>query len=214
MELNKIKIAVTGGPSGGKTTLIETLKKELKSQVSVVQEAASILYRGGFPRRSTDENKVHAQRAIYFTQMELESLICHESKSTVIVCDRGSLDGAAYWPHAESMFFSSLSTTRDRELKRYHWVIHLDTAPLEQYDDTDPVRIESYNEANSLNEKIRIAWRGHPQRFIVRKNSDFLEKIKTSMLIVKMISQNNPYELISRTISDQLELSSISSGKD
>lgn len=56
--MQKVKIVVTGGPSGGKTTLIEALQKDLKGKVAVVPEAASILYRGGFPRRSTrwDEN--------------------------------------------------------------------------------------------------------------------------------------------------------------
>ncbi|MGZ5279699.1 MAG: AAA family ATPase, partial [Pseudobdellovibrionaceae bacterium] len=91
MSLAKqVKIAVTGGPSGGKTTLIEVLQKDLKSKVTVVPETASILYRGGFPRRSTPEARKHVQRAIYFSQKELEALIQGESQSPLIVCDRGS----------------------------------------------------------------------------------------------------------------------------
>lgn len=43
-------IVITGGPSGGKTTLIEAIKKELIKEVTTIPEAASLLYRGGLPR--------------------------------------------------------------------------------------------------------------------------------------------------------------------
>jgi tRNA uridine 5-carbamoylmethylation protein Kti12 len=92
------KIVITGGPSGGKTTLIETLKKDLGNKITVVPEAASILYRGGFPRTTSDLNHFHGQRAICFIQRELEDLARAESRAEIIICDRGSLDSIAYWP--------------------------------------------------------------------------------------------------------------------
>lgn len=192
----KITVAITGGPSGGKTTLIETIKKEMKSQLAIVPEAASILFRGGFPRRSTDQNKMHAQRAIYFTQKELESLVFHETKSDLIVCDRGSLDGIAYWPHDEQNFLHCLSTSREAELHRYQWVIHLDTAPYDQYDESNPVRVESFTEALVINERIRNAWRGHPQRLVVQQSADFLDKITKSILIIRSIIEGLTYKEI------------------
>ncbi|MES3036797.1 MAG: ATP-binding protein, partial [Bdellovibrionota bacterium] len=109
-------LAITGGPSGGKTTLLDTLKKELGSQVSLVPEAASILYRGGYPRLKSLEARKHTQRAIYYVQRELELLIEIEKKAPLLLCDRGSLDGIAYWPLSETDFMNELQTTREKEL--------------------------------------------------------------------------------------------------
>lgn len=194
------RIAITGGPSGGKTTLIDTIKKDLRSFLGIVPEAASILYRGGFPRRATTENKVHGQRAIYYIQKELEELIAHEHGKKTLVCDRGSLDGIAYWPYTEEDFFNSLGSTRDQELRRYRWVIHLDTAPFDQYDESNPVRVESYSEAIAINDKIKEAWRNHPQRFIIPEDQDFLSKMNKCIFIVKSILGNKDYNEILKSI--------------
>lgn len=189
LELMKsyVKIVVTGGPSGGKTTLIDALKKELGQKCAIVPEAASILYRGGFPRAKEDVTTMHAQRAIYFTQKELEELVCRTSQKQLIVCDRGSLDSAAYWPSDEDNFFESLSTSREIELARYDWLIHLDTAPIEFYDSTNPIRTETFQEAWDLNEKIKNAWKGHPRRIVISHNNDFLSKMTTSLAVIQAI---------------------------
>src|SRR5437870_868453 len=113
---SQVKVAITGGPSGGKTTLIETLKKELGQKCAVVPEAASILYRGGFPRYKESQGIVHAQRAIFFTQHELEEMICTMSGKSLIVCDRGTLDALAYWPTGEGHFFNQIESSREAEL--------------------------------------------------------------------------------------------------
>lgn len=185
--MEKIKIVVTGGPSGGKTTLIEALQKDLKTKVSVVPEAASILYRGGFPRRASFEGRKHVQRAIYFTQRELEDLIVFESKANIIVCDRGSLDGAAYWPGDATEFFQSVGTDRNREMARYQWVIHLDTAEQDFFDTTNPIRTESHQEAQELNTKIAASWKGHSQRIIIPHEAEFLAKIAKAKSVVEKI---------------------------
>lgn len=185
--MKKIKIAVTGGPSGGKTTLIEALQKDLKAKVTIIPEAASILYRGGFPRRSTPEARKHVQRAIYYTQKELEQLITDESKSPLIVCDRGSLDSAAYWPQEEADFYKSLTTTEAGEISRYDWVIHLDTADYDSFDTSNPIRTESHKEAEDLNQKIKQAWGRHPQRIVIPHESEFLHKIAKAKSVVEKI---------------------------
>ncbi|HWU45051.1 MAG TPA: ATP-binding protein, partial [Bdellovibrio sp.] len=161
---SQIKVAITGGPSGGKTTLIETLKKELGQKCAIVPEAASILYRGGFPRYKEAKGVIHAQLAIYHTQFQLEGMVCEISKKDLIVCDRGSIDGLAYWPDTEEHFFSQIQSDRKKEFARYDWVIHLDTAADGFYDTTNPIRTENFEEAWSLNAKIKNAWEGHPRR--------------------------------------------------
>lgn len=199
--MKQIKIAVTGGPSGGKTTLIETLKKEFGNKISIVPEAASILYSGGFPRKKNETSKKHTQRAIYFTQKELELLIQNESPEALIVCDRGSLDSIAYWPAQEGDFLDNISSTKEDELKRYDWVIHLDTADFDDYDTSNPIRTETYEEAITLNEKIKMAWNGHQQRIIITSNDDFLMKMTKSIQVIKFIRNGKTYQEVLKILS-------------
>lgn len=195
-----VKIAITGGPSGGKTTLIEALKKELGQKCAIVPEAASILYRGGFPRYKTPLAQTHAQKAIYYTQKELEDLICVVSQKSLIVCDRGSLDSVAYWPTQEGHFFSAMNTSEEVELARYDWVIHLDTASLDYYDTSNPIRTETYQEAWDLNTKIKKAWAGHPRRVIITHSEDFLSKMTTSLAVINAILAHKSADEIKREI--------------
>ncbi|MBC7371470.1 MAG: ATP-binding protein [Bdellovibrionaceae bacterium] len=185
--MKTIKVAVTGGPSGGKTTLIDAIKKELGTQVAVVPESASILYRGGFPRIKNRQGLIHAQKAIYYTGKELEELIEAEFSPAVLVCDRGSIDSLAYWPDSADSFFDSLHTTRAKEYARYDWVVHLDTAGIEQYDGTNPIRTESHSEAQTLNQKILDVWEAHPRRVRINQKTDFLSKMSAAYGVVQAI---------------------------
>jgi predicted ATPase len=195
-----MKLVLTGGPSGGKTTLAQTLQKEFASAVAIVPEAASIVFGGGWPRRRTPTGVEHQQKAIFFVQRELESLIHLENASRLLVCDRGSLDGVAYWPSelpsGGSEFLNSVSTTLETELSRYDWVIHLDTAPMSFYDLTNPLRSENFDEAWKLNEKVKEAWSQHPQRFVIdnREGGHFIDKMQRALLVVERIIQGHSYQ--------------------
>jgi nicotinamide riboside kinase len=191
-----VKVAVTGGPSGGKTTLIEALKKELGQRCAIVPEAASLLYRGGFPRFKSPQGAMHGQKSIYFVQKELEELISFESQKSLIVCDRGSLDSIAYWPEDEEHFFKAINSSRAQEVARYDWVLHLDTATAEFYDGSNPIRTETFAEAQVLNEKVKKAWEGHPRRVVITQNKDFLSKISTSLAVILAIMAHQEIDQI------------------
>lgn len=183
----QVKVAITGGPSGGKTTLIETLKKDLGQKCAIVPEAASILYRGGFPRYKEAEGVVQAQLAIFHTQHALEDMICNISQKSLVVCDRGTIDSLAYWPGQEADFFTRVQSDREHEFARYDWVIHLDTASADFYDTSNPIRTENFDEAWNLNKKIKDAWSGHPRRLVITHNADFISKITTSLAVIRAI---------------------------
>lgn len=194
-------MAITGGPSGGKTTLLETLKKEFGSQITVVPEAASILYSGGFPRKKSILGRISTQRAIYYTQRELETIAIGESTNSLLVFDRGSLDSIAYWPNDEDDFFKNIQSNKKTELERYDWVMHLDTASNENYDLSNPIRTETHTEALLLNEKIKMAWNGHPRRITIASDGDFLAKIMKSIQVIKSIVKGKSYEDVCKIIS-------------
>ena len=197
-----MKLALTGGPSGGKTTLATAIQAEFPTHALVVPEAASIVYGGGWPRRRDSALVKYQQRAIYYLQRELEGLFNQENPGTLLVCDRGSLDGLAYWPGLDADdFMSSIRSNIESELRRYDWVIHLDTAPVAGYDTANTLRTETWDEAWRLNEKVKEAWSAHPRRFLIpnapgSRSGDFLAKLKRALGIVEAIVQGRSYEQI------------------
>lgn len=120
-------VVLTGGPGAGKTAVLEVVARSFCRHVVVLPEAASIVFGGGFPRRPTDAMRRGAQRAIFHVQRELEDATKEERRAHVILCDRGVVDGVAYWPDDPSTFWSGIGCTESDALARYAAVIHLAT---------------------------------------------------------------------------------------
>ena len=159
---------MTGGPGGGKTAALEVAKREFCRHVVVMPEAASMVYKGGFIRKNTPLAIKAVQRAIYHVQNELHQLVQAEQSFALGLCDRGTLDGLAYWSDTEQSFYEELRTTREKELQKYAVVIHLRTPPSEYgYNQDNPIRTESVEEALDIDQKIERAWRDHPKRTFV-----------------------------------------------
>lgn len=210
-----MKLVLTGGPSGGKTTLANLLQKEFSDRLYIVPEAASILYAGGFPRRPNVTSLQHRQRAIYYVQRELEGIIANEHPNALLVCDRGSLDGIAYWPGKGDDYLASVGTTTELEVARYDWVLHLDTAPEPHYDSTNSLRTESFNEAWNLNDKVKAAWGRHPRRFIINNGSGhFVDKLARAITVVQDILRGKSYEQIQEHLAKTIVSSSLLSHGD
>lgn len=180
------RIVITGGPGAGKTAVLEIARKNFCEHISILPEAASILFGGGFPRGEGLASKKASQRAIFHIQRELEQLVEEERKSAITLCDRGTLDGLAYWPESEEEFWKEVGSTKERELSRYAAVIHMRTPPAEQgYNFQNPVRVESAMQAASVDRKIEHAWNDHPHRYFVTSENDFLEKVQTAINLIK-----------------------------
>lgn len=191
-----VKICLTGGPSAGKTTVLDIIRREFKSHAVVIPEAASILYQGGFPRSETPEGIRCAQRAIYYAQIQMEQLFANEyADETVIFCDRGTLDHPAYWPDQGESFFESVDTTAAKEAERYDLVIHLQTAlETHGYDTSNPVRKETPGEALALDRKILSSWAIHPQRIVIPSRISFHDKITTVFDQINDYLEGTAYE--------------------
>ena len=178
------RIVLTGGPGAGKTAVLELVRQEFCAHVQVLPEAAGIVFGGGFPRTGSLERLRGAQRAIFFVQRELES-IGEADNAAVVLCDRGTVDGAAYWPGPDS-FWDSVGTTQELEMSRYDAVIHLRTPTIGGgYNNGNPLRIESASTAAEIDERLLRIWQAHPHRFIVPSSQDFLEKAARVVEILK-----------------------------
>lgn len=177
-------VVLTGGPGAGKTAVLEVVRRRFCEHVAVLPESASILFGGGFPRRPTDGAQRAGQRAIFHVQRELERMVCDEGHAAVALCDRGSLDGLAYWPGDLATFEQELGTTRPAELARYAAVIHLHT-PRDGYNHSNPVRLETMEQALAADARIVNAWAGHPRRFTIDSCDDFLEKLGQAVALIR-----------------------------
>ena len=118
---------LTGGPGAGKTAILELARRAFCSHVAILPESAGVNFRGGFFRRPNLAAQKAAQRAIFYVQHELEQLVKEEGGVAAALCDRGSLDGLAYWPGSYASFFKQIHSSEKRELARYQVVIHLKT---------------------------------------------------------------------------------------
>ncbi len=172
----KKAIVLTGGPGAGKSAVLELVRQSFCEHVVVLPEAASLLFGGGFPRRPDLPARRAAQRAIFFVQRELERCASEGAAPAIMLCDRGTIDGGAYWPGPGDLW-TEVGTSRELELQRYAAVIHLRT-PSEAtgYDWSNPIRTESAREAAVIDERIAQIWEGHPRRLFVESTAEFLQK--------------------------------------
>lgn len=177
IELPARLIVLTGGPGVGKTAVLEILRKTLCGHVAILPEAASILFSGGFWRVKTKSGERSAQKAIYAVQKELETIFFEEKKWSVGLCDRGTLDGLAYWPGTELEFFESQNTTKNKEYSKYQAVIHLRAPAIKDYNHQNPVRIESAEAATVIDQKIHEIWKDHSNYIEIRSTDFFSQKI-------------------------------------
>jgi predicted ATPase len=183
---NKTKlIVITGGPGAGKTAILEMAKKSLSRDVTILPEAASIIFGGGFWRLPSLSARAAAQRAIYHVQAQIERLVEEENKWQFVLCDRGTLDGFAYWPLEEELFWKIGNTTLEKELSRYYAVIHLRSpTDLMGYNHDNPLRIESSSQSIDIDNKIEKIWKNHPRYTVVMSEKDFLKKAQVTLDLI------------------------------
>lgn len=170
-------VVLTGGPGVGKTATLEYLKKVLCEHVAILPEAASILFSGGFWRIASVSGERSAQKAIFGVQNELQNIFFEEKKWSLGLCDRGTIDGLAYWPGTETEFFESLKTSIETEYSKYQAVIHLRAPAVKDYNHQNPERIESAEKAIFIDRRIHEVWKGHYNYIQIPSTDYFSEKI-------------------------------------
>lgn len=191
-ETGTMRIVLTGGPGGGKTTAADLFRREIGEQVVIVPEAATLLFSGGFPRpHNGDMAAVRSvQSAIYHVQANLEEVQAARFPDRVLLCDRGTIDGAAYWPGDDpDEYFESCGTNFDDELARYDGVIFFESAAVGgmSVEGGNPTRIESNREAAALDARLRLLWSRHSQFVLVPHSTSFFAKITCGLETIQRI---------------------------
>lgn len=185
----RCRIVVTGGPGGGKTTAADLFRREIGERVVIVPEAATLLFSGGFPRSPEIHARQSAQCAIYHVQKNLEDVQSALYPERILLCDRGTLDGAAYWPDAERTFFDAVGSTEQVELDRYDAVIFFESAAVGgmSVEGGNPIRIESNEQALGLDRRLRALWSKHARFVVVPHNPSFIKKIMFGLAALESI---------------------------
>ena len=183
-EHERSRVVLTGGPGAGKTAVLELVRLLFCTHVRVLPEAASVVYGGGFPRTDEHEIRRASQRAIFHVQRELEATGT-VGASCVVLCDRGTVDGGAYWPGPDELW-ADVGTTLAAERARYDTVIHLRTPrPGSGYDQRNPLRIETPTQARAIDERIAVLWDGHPRLYTIDADPDFLVKAMRALDVLR-----------------------------
>ncbi len=190
------KIVITGGPCSGKSTALPILAEHLRSlglNVVTLPETAADLMRSGFTpdgmNSRSDFQELNLNYMLYkirtFERFAAESL---PDKDTVIICDRGLCDGAAYMSNAEFRAQLDICGLTEVEARDgYDAVFHLESSAKcapEAYRNDD-VRFESAAESAALDDATMRAWVGHPHWRLIRDDGSGFE-LKIASLIKKV----------------------------
>ncbi len=160
------RIVITGGPGAGKTVITRAIAEAQPDRFVAVPEAATQVYHLLNTRWDKLDlaGRHDAQRRMYRLQVEQEDRTARERPDKILLLDRGTVDGAAYWPEGPENFWSDVATTHARELARYDAVIILETcAAIGLYDNdaSNPVRFEDPAGAIEAGKRLVELWSGH-----------------------------------------------------
>ena len=201
------RVLLTGGPCAGKTTMMAKLTSVLDNKgyrVFNVPEAATLLGLGGIQldaRNMGWDYAVQMQSALLVMQMNIEDAFtdialaeqAQTQKPTLIMCDRGVLDGSAYcspemWHQImDDCGYNGVNLIE----KRYEAIVHMVTAAegaKEFYDLSNEARFETVEEAIARDQKLRQAYLGHQKHLIVDNNSSSFEsKMKKTIGLISSV---------------------------
>lgn len=185
----KRRIVLTGGPGGGKTTALDLFRRELKGKIASVPEAATMIFSGGIERTANDKVTSAQQIAIFNLQRNLEDVQRQMYPDCLILCDRGCLDGLAYWPGSDADFFKTMNTSLDDELSRYDAVIFFETAAKsgQEIKSNNPIRNESEERAIILDKRLQKIWSQHPNFNLVGSSESFIKKIMFGIMTIENV---------------------------
>ncbi|MDO4216696.1 MAG: AAA family ATPase [Bacteroidales bacterium] len=185
-------IVLTGGPCAGKTSALARIVQVFTNRgfaVYTLPEAATLFNQAGVNFLTTDQRVfLTAEKALLHFQIQLEdhfaNIAAADQRPALLVCDRGTMDIAAYMPPTVWQAILDEEKMNPVELrdKRYDAVIHMCTAAKgaeEFYTLTNNnSRTEPPEVARQIDDKLIDAWTGHPHlRVVGNKDVDFNGKL-------------------------------------
>lgn len=190
------RIVLTGAPGAGKTVIAEVLADAPRFQrwrrhvggVVLVPEAATQVYAAHSTRwdRLEPDRRRSLQREIYHLQRAQEdrlAALAYERRDRLLLLDRGTIDGSAYWPDGPSDYWRDLGVSGVDEPLRYDAVLLLESAASlgnHYYDGaaSNAVRFEDAAGAIRSGRLLEELWCVHPRVVRIAATSDLEKKIR------------------------------------
>ena len=184
-----IKIVLTGGPCGGKTTALGYISSELEKlniPVVTVDEAASKLLKSGKTPEALGSYEFHKQLfalALNDEKEKLEIASKMDCDRVAVLFDRGLLDSRAYVTKEEFARYSGIFNLNEDIIRNsYDAVFHLVTAAdgAEKFYgiESNLCRREDALTARAVDNAIISAWVGTSHLRIIDNSTDFSGKLK------------------------------------
>ena len=178
------RIVLTGGPASGKTVISARIAREQPDRFVLVPEAATQMYDALQTRWDKLDlaGRRDVQRKIYQLQVDQEDRTAAANPGKVLLLDRGTVDGAAYWPEGPADYWRDVESSLAAELKRYNAVIWMESAAalgVDFYDgdSSNSCRFEDATGAIASGKLLLNLWGGHTQLKHVGAFADIEEKI-------------------------------------
>ena len=187
------RIVLTGGPGAGKTVISDRIAAMMPDRFVKVREAATQVYDHLQTRwdRLDVEGRRDVQRRIYHLQRRQEEEMAERYPNNVLLLDRGTIDGSAYWPEGPADYWRDLGTTAAAELARYDAVVWLQTAAtipgLYDGDGSNPCRFEQADAAIASGNLLRALWGGHSRMVEVGAYPNLEEKVAAVVRVLETL---------------------------
>lgn len=206
-----MRVVLTGGPCGGKSTALSQVAErmhDLGVRVFMLPEASTMLFTAGCPfpmgaslsaMNAWEAGKLRLQEAL---EDEFTKLALADDKPTLMLCDRGMQDSKGYCANTDDWYslLEDNDWTEEKLLHRYDLVVHLVTAALgaESHfsQENNSARTEDIEAARAVDNKLKEAWKDHPEIYVVDNSTGFAEKVgKVIDLIANEFSRRTTGEL-------------------
>lgn len=209
MENRLPRIVITGAPGAGKTTTVNTLRKELGHIMLCAPEVATplITHLDITPDKPGGDFTPHPkfQKAMYKIQKSFEELsedVARYTGKKAVLFDKARVEMAAhvFWDklsvdEGKKLYEKLFNTTVFEVYKDYDMVLFLELPKKEIYDrirTNNPARGTSFEEALKVGERVKEVWKDHPNFKMISSHESWEDKLKVIRETISDFIKNNP----------------------
>ena len=200
--LEPFKIVLTGGPSAGKTSIIEELRNHLfkGAKLLFVSETATDLMKSGI-KVSNMVSEYDFQKEVCKQQLAKEEYYkeiaakLYHNNNVVIIYDRGLLDGVVYIDEDQSReIFANEGLILEEVHHRYNLIIHLESSSknIGYTTENNSTRRETEEEAKKIEDKtfyINKKYVPSLKLCFIPSCDNFEEKVKEVIELIEIATQ-------------------------
>lgn len=189
------RIAITGPPGAGKTTMVKIFGEEFGHIIRVVPEVATmtIVNLGlvpGTPRSEIVFESVF-QHLMYRMQELFEhmtDILARETGKKFLLSDGGRVGIAGHIRGGKKEYEELFRTTLKKDYLFYDLVLFLELPSKKIYNQickNNPARGETYEDAKATEMRVRKAWQNHPNFKVISNDGGWEHKVQRARLAIK-----------------------------